>query len=119
MSPAHRQASPRMKGAGARRRAKNNAQVASSCRSNSDLKPKGSACAEGATQDDESEAMQWANKGEFCFGMALVESTAKDNEGMEKQLSAIEEGLSGDWVSKQDREWMLARVERMWEAICR
>ena len=43
----------------------------------------------------------------------VIEGTAQDNEGMQRQLSEIEERLSGDHVDWHARDCMLARAEKM------
>ena len=58
--------------------------------------------------------MYYARKMNIAHAM---EQTAQDNRGMERQLSEIEERLRVDHVDEHARDWMLARVKRMWSYV--
>ena len=115
MSLAHRQASLRRKRAGARRRAKNNAQVADSGRSIVHYTDKLAIALAKGNKSEQWQCAEEAVRYQHEVVMAgVMERTAQDNGGMERQLSEIEERLSGDHVEEHDREYMLARVVKMW-----
>jgi hypothetical protein len=128
MSLAHRQASPGRKGAGAKRRAKTNAQVANSCRSNRDLDQLGSACAEVATQDNELKSLQYKRLAKIHIeklAIALAKGSLPESLRCAKKALHYAQELNMAYETEQtaqDNRGMTARTcqrcsRRCWQTV--